>query len=214
LKGLVSALKKAHRVRLAIEPNGDERSNLIIETEAIRYKFVGLDGTFPDYKKIVPAEFKATARFDTREMLKAGSSLSALSLDRTSAITLSLKEGKLALSATDDKGSAQVEAEVEGEAETAVSGAYLTQALKALGGMAEVKMGVGKTPIVFTIDGYRLAVMPIMLPSKSKVHVEAEAIARKAEAQAVESEAEAQADKEHEADKPKRKRKVKEPVAV
>jgi hypothetical protein len=55
-------------------------------------------------------------------------------------------------------------AEVEGEIETAVSGAYLTQALKALGGMAEVKGKDSKAPIVFTVDGYRLAVMPVVLP--------------------------------------------------
>jgi hypothetical protein len=135
-------------------------------------------------------------------MMKAGASLSALSLDKTSAITLSLKKGKLMLSATDDRGSAQVEAEVEGEAETALSGAYLTQALKALGGMAEVKLSNPKVPILFAVDGYRLAVMPVVMPSKPKVQVEAEAIARKAEAQA-------------HADKPKKKaRKAKEPVAV
>jgi hypothetical protein len=208
LKGLVSALKKAQRVRLALEPNGNDHNNLIIETEAIRYKFAGESGTFPDYQKVIPAEFKAAARFDTREMMKAGASLSALSLDRTSAITLSLIDGKLTLSATDDRGSAHVEAEVEGEAETALSGAYLTQALKALGGMAEVKLSNPKVPILFAVDGYRLAVMPVVMPSKPKVHVEAEEIARKAEAQA-EREAEAQADK------PKKKaRKAKEPVAV
>jgi hypothetical protein len=125
-----------------------------------------------------------------------------------------MKEGKLVLSATDDKGQAQIEAEVEGEAVTAVSGAYLTQALKALGGMAEVKVSEGKAPILFTVDGYRLAVMPVVIPTKSKVETEAEAVASKAEAQAG-TPTEAEGKGEAQAEKPKRKsRKVKEPVAV
>jgi DNA polymerase III sliding clamp (beta) subunit (PCNA family) len=212
LKGLVSALKKAHRVRLSFEPNGDSHSNLIIETEAIRYQWRSESGNFPDYQEVIPTEFKAEARFDTREMMRAGMSLTALSLDKASAITLTMKEGLLALTATDDVGQAQIEAEVEGEVETAISGGFLTQALKALGGMAEVKVSDTKAPILFTVDGYRLAVMPVVLPSQSKVETEAEAVASEAEAQ-VETETETKA--ETKADKPKRKsRKVKEPVAV
>ena len=203
LKGLASALKKAHRVRLAFEANGNAHSNLIIETEAIRYKWGSESGSYPDYNEVIPTEFTAVARFDTREMLRAGMSLSALSLDGMSAITLAMKEGSLVLSATDDMGSAQVEAEAEGEIETAISGAYLTQALKALGGMAEVKVHDTKAPIVFAVDGYRLAVMPVVLPSKSKVETEAEAVASEAEVK-----------EEAPAEKPKRKRKAKEPVAA
>ena len=203
LKGLASALKKAHRVRLTFEANGNAHSNLIIETEAIRYKWGSESGSYPDYNEVIPTEFTAVARFDTREMLRAGMSLSALSLDGMSAITLAMKEGSLVLSATDDMGSAQVEAEVEGDIEAAISGAYLTQALKALGGMAEVKVSDTKAPIVFAVDGYRLAVMPVVLPSKSKVETEAEAVASEAEVK-----------EEAPAEKPKRKRKAKEPVAA
>ena len=217
LKGLVSALKKAHRVRLSFETNGDAHSNLIIETEAIRYYWRSESGKFPDYKNVIPSEFKAQARFDTREMMMAGASLTALSLDKASAITLIMKEGLLALTATDDVGQAQIEAVVEGEVETAISGSFLTQALKALGGMAEVKVSEGKAPIVFTVDGYRLVVMPVVLPSKSRVETEAEAVASQAEAQAeTETKAEAPAEVEAEApaEKPKRKHRAKEPVAV
>jgi len=204
LKGLVSALKKAHRVRL-----GFEDSALVIETEAIRYHWRSESGTYPAYQDVIPDEFMAVARFDTREMMKAGASLSALSLDRTSAITLSIKEGALVMSATEDRGEARIEAETEGEAETAISGAYLTQALKALGGMVEVKVNTPQAPILFTVDGYRLAVMPISLPSKAVA--QAEAVAEAVEV--AEPEAEEVAEPVAE-DKPKRSRKAKEPVAV
>ena len=213
LKGLISALKKAHRVRLSFEANGNARSSLVIETEAIRYRWGSESGSYPDYHEVIPTEFQAVARFDTREMLRAGMSLSALSLDRTSAITLSMREGALVLSDSDGRGQASVEAEVEGDVETAIGGAYLTQALKALGGMAELGVSTPKAPIVFTVDGYRLAVMPVVLPSQSKAEAEAEAVASEAQAQA-EAQPEAEAVEEPKAEKPKRKRKAKEPVAA
>jgi hypothetical protein len=106
----------------------------------------------------------------------------------------------LTLSATDDRGQAQIEAETEGEAETAISGVYLTQALKALGGMVEMKINTPQAPILFTVDGYRLVVMPVVIPAKAKAVTEAEAVASEAK---VETE-----------EKPKRTRKAKEPVAV
>jgi len=72
LKGLVSALKKAHRVRLGFEPNGfSDLKNLVVETEAIRYKWRSEVGTYPDYEKVLPTEYMAVAHFDTREMLRA-----------------------------------------------------------------------------------------------------------------------------------------------
>jgi len=204
LKGLVSALKKAHRVRL-----GFEDSALVVETEAIRYKWGSESGAYPAYQNVIPDEFMAVARFDTREMMKAGASLSALSLDRTSAITLSIKEGAVVMSANEDRGEAQIEAETEGEAQTAISGAYLLSALKALGGMVEMKVNTPQAPILFTVDGCRLVVMPVVIPVKAKAVAEAEAVASEAEAQAeVEGESEAQTEK------PKRQRKAKEPVAV
>ena len=130
--------------------------------------------------------------------------MSALSLDRTSAITISIKGGMLVMSATDDKGQAQIEAETEGEAQTAISGAYLIQALKALDGMVEMSVKTPQSPVLFTVDGYRLVVMPILRP-QSKAEAEAEG----------EAKAEGEGEGEAQTEKPKRKpRKAKEPVAV
>ena len=208
LKGLVSALKKAHRVKVSFENN-----SLVLNTEAIRYKWGSESGTYPDYKAVIPDEFIAVARFDTREMMRAGASLSALSLDRTSAITLSIKGGMLVMSATDDKGQAQIEAQTEGEAQTAISGAYLIQALKALDGMVEMSVNTPQSPVLFTVDGYRLVVMPILRP-QSKAAAEAEAVASEAESEG-EAKAEGEGEGEAPTEKPKRKpRKAKEPVAV
>ena len=217
LKGLVSALKKAHRVRLAFEPDGmSDHNSLLIETEAIRYQWRSEGGTFPDYEKVLPTEERAVARFDTREMMRAAASLSALSGDRTSAITLSIKEGALVMSISEERGEARIEAETEGEAQTAISGAYLIQVLKALLGMVEVKVDTPQAPILFTVDGYRLAVMPVFVGiGKKDGEGKAEAVAEAVVEEAEEAEPVAEAEAEPVAeDKPKRSRKAKEPVAV
>jgi len=95
-----------------------------------------------------------------------------------------------------------VSAETSGEARVAVAGNYLLKALRACGGIAEMKLASSKSPIVFTVDGYRCLVMPMNLP-ESKTVAEAEAIANEREAKA-----ETQPEKKAEG-KPKRKGKGK-----
>jgi hypothetical protein len=97
-----------------------------------------------------------------------------------------------------------VSAETSGEAKIAVAGNYLIKALRACGGIAEMKLASSQSPIALTVDGYRCLVMPMRLP-ESKAVAEAEAVAKEAEAKA-ETETKAEA-------KPKRKgkRKARQP---
>jgi len=101
-----------------------------------------------------------------------------------------------------------IEAEAQGEAMTAVNGAYLRQALKALGAMAELKVKDPQSPMLFSIDGYRIVVMPMAIGiGKKDSEGKPEAVAEAEEIVEVETE-----------DKPKRpsvrRTKAKEPVAV
>ncbi|MEM4726433.1 MAG: DNA polymerase III subunit beta, partial [Nitrososphaerales archaeon] len=178
LKGFVSALKKANRVRLSFDEKADGEGNLIakylvIDTELISYKFRGIDGSYPDYEKVIPSEFVAEARFDAKEMLKASQSLGALYLDNESPITVTIAEGKVILEAKEQKGRAEVQAETSGESTIGVNARYLIQALKALGGMTELKVKGVKEPMLFSVDGYRVVVMPVYIP-ESKAVAEAE----------------------------------------
>lgn len=222
LKGLVSALKKAKRGRLSFEEKisaeGEPISKiLVIETEAIRYQWESLDGNYPDTEKLIPAEFAGEARFDTREMLAACQSLAALSLDKGTPIKLTMAEGKVILDARDEKGQTEIQAEVCGEMSAWINSGYLMQTLKALDGMAELKLKSPSEAMLFSVDGYRVVVMPVYVP-ESKAIAEAEAIAQEAETAATEGQqAEEQANEVKATDekkpKPKQKHKVKEPVA-
>ncbi len=71
--------------------------------------------------------------------------------------------------------------------------------------MAELKVNGTKDPILFTIDGYRVMVMPMFVQWGDEAEVPTEAEAP------TEPVAEVEAPTK---DKPKRSRKAKEPVAV
>ena len=78
------------------------------------------------------------------------------------------------MTSPDDKGEVTMPADIEGgEVKVRIDGSYLTEALRACGGMADFKVTDGKSPVLFAVDGYQLVVMP-MLTADSKPKAEAE----------------------------------------
>jgi len=228
LRGIANALKRAKRVRLGFDASGrlDGKQNLILDTELIRYKWTSLDGNYPDWRKLIPSEFKTSVSFDTVEAIKAVSSLKVLADSKAYPIDLTIGNGKVVMANPDDKGQAEINADTDGETiKIRIDGSYLVQALKACGEMVDLKLTSPSSPMLFTTSGYQLVVMPMVIQEA----IEAEKLARaeqkaKAEAEPTEqaepsgvAEAvtdEVTEDTEPVADKPKRKRKAKEPVAV
>jgi len=226
LKGIVGALRKAKRVRLGFEASGDtlDGMSLIIDTEAIRYKWRGAEGQFPDYEKVIPTEFNTFAHLDTLELLKAVGALKALSdKPKENPLDLTIGEGKIIITNPDEKGEAIITADTDGQGSVRIDGGYLADALKACGGMVDFKLTNAYSPMLFTTDGYQVVVMPMMSskaeaaqkeataqaePTETEPEAEVEVEPTAAELEAIEAEAEAQA-------KPKRSRSRKrEPVAV
>jgi len=216
VKGLIPALRKAKRVKVSFEQKPDNDNggllakSLVIDTELIKYSLPSQDGSYPDYGKVFPSDFIATASFDTKEAIKACQSLLAIWFndDETKGLyrplTLTVADNKVTIEAKEDRGSMAISAETSGEAKIAVAGNYLIKALRACGGIAEMKLASPQSPIALTVDGYRCLVMPMRFP-ESKAVAEAEAVATEAEAKA---EAETQAEV-----KPKRRgrRKARQP---
>jgi DNA polymerase-3 subunit beta len=232
LKGVTSALRRAYRVRVSFEKSGDslDGMSLILDTELIRYKWRGADGNFPDYEKLIPADFNTLTSFDTNEALKAVSSLKVLSDSKSYPIDLTIGNGRVIMSNPDDKGQAEIPADTQGEGKVRIDGSYLADALRACGGMVELKLTDGKSPMLFTSPDYELVVMPMLTSESQKPKVET-AEPEQAEAEPAEdtepeaettegeeaekAEAVAEAEAITKAEKPKRKRsKAKEPVAV
>ena len=222
LRGIANALRKAKRVRLGFEARGDtlDGMSLIIDTEAIRYQWRGAEGQFPEYEKLIPAEFNTVAHLDTVEAVKAVYSFRALSDNpKDYPIDLTIGEGKIVMANPDEKGEAIIPADTDGQGSVRVDGRYLAEALKACGGMVDFKLVNAYSSMLFANDGYQVVVMPLMTPKAN----EAMERDRQAKDQA-EAPAEAKAPAEAEviakaeevvtkAKKAKRSRK-REPVAV
>jgi len=215
-------LKRAKRVRIGFEASGqlDGKQNLILDTELVRYKWTSLDGTFPDWRKLIPTEFNASVSFDSVEAIKAVSSLKVLADSKSYPIDLTIGNGKVVMANPDDKGQAEINADTQGEGmRIRLDGKYLAEALRACGGMVELKLTNSYSPMLYAVNGYQLVVMPMAtnqsaedMKRDGKAKTQAEP-SGEAEAEPT-AEAEGTTEGEPEADKPKRKRKVKEPVAV
>jgi hypothetical protein len=219
LKGVANALKRSKRVRVSFEPNGSlDGKNLVIDTELVRYKLTGVNGNYPDWQKLIPTDFNCQANFDTVEAIKAVNSLKVLSDNpKDYPIDLTIGNGKLVMANPDDKGQAELPADTQGEVKIRIDGQYLAQALRACGGMAEVKLTNAYSPMLFTVDGYQLVVMPLMsnyASEQAKKDSEAKVEAKPTEPEA-EVETEPVAEQAETTEKPKGKRsRDKEPATA
>jgi len=180
LRGIANALRRAKRARISFEPSGEslDGMSLILDTELIRYKWTSYQGNFPDWQKLIPTEFNTVAHFDTVEAIKATLSLKALS-DNPKAypIDLTIGDGKIVMANPDSTGQADIPADTDGQGFVRIDGKYLTQALKACGGMVDFKLSSPVLPMLFTTDSYQLVVMP-MLTDKAQEQQKAEAKAK------------------------------------
>jgi len=221
-------------VRVSFEKSGEslDGMSLVLDTELIRYRWRGADGNFPEYEKLIPAEFSTFVSFDTNEAIRAVSSLKVLSDSKSYPIDLTIGNSKLTMSSPDDKGLAEIPADTQGGGKIRLDGSYLADALRACGGMVELKLVNSTSPMLFTSPDYELVVMPMLTSESQKPKDEAKTTepeadvteveqAEVAETETVEveeaekAEAVAEAEAITKADKLKRKRsKAKEPVAV
>jgi len=197
LKGMVNALKRAKRARVSFEKNGEsldgKAMSLIIDTELIRYKFIGVNGDYPDYEKLIPTEFNCSAHFDTVEAIKAVNSLKVLSDSKAYAIDLTIGDSKIVLANPDNNGQAELSADTDGQGFVRINGQYLAEALRACGGMVDFSLTNAYSPMLFTVDGYQLVIMPMLTPEATEQQkAEAKAKAEQAEPVAETTEPEAE----------------------
>ncbi len=241
LRAVANALRRAKRVRLGFEAGGEELDavHLVIDTEAITYRWRSVSGEFPNYQPLIPTEFTTSAQLDGNEVLKAIGTMRALADNAKSfALDLSIIDGTLAITNPDGKGEAVIPAAGEGIGCIRVDGKYLADAMKACGGMVDFRFNEAYSPMLFSVDGFQLVVMPMMSDKAKEAQQEARSESHAAEtaeptAEVTEAEdttetepteaeleaieAEGEVTNEPTEEKPKRSRKrsrKKEPVAV
>jgi DNA polymerase-3 subunit beta len=95
-----------------------------------------IDGTFPDYARVIPQGNARRAVLDIQALLAAADRVSTISTERGRAVRLAFADGRLKLSVTTpDAGSAdeEIEADYDGEPfEIGFNGRYLADILGAL----------------------------------------------------------------------------------
>jgi len=186
LRGLIPALRKAKRVKLSFEEKADDDGGLLsksvaIDTELVRYKCQSQKGEYPSYGKLIPTEFTANASFDTKEAIRAIRSLLAVWYDDSlkplyRPLILTIAEGKVVIEAKEDRGKAEITAETSGEGKVKVEGKRLIQALKACGGIVELKLVNTSSPALFAVDSHICLVMPMAMDeAKAEAKIEAKA---------------------------------------
>jgi len=124
---------------------------------------MGVNGEYPNYEAVMPSEFTCTAHLDTQEALKAVRSLKATAENpREYHIDLTIAQGQMTMTNTDDRGEVVVKADGDGEAFIRVNGEYLATVMRSLGGMVDFSLSKPYAPMLFTSNGFRAVVMPVM----------------------------------------------------
>jgi DNA polymerase-3 subunit beta len=124
MPGVIIPRKTVGEVQRLIE---DSEGEVLIELSQSKIRFTMgqvvltsklIDGTFPDYARVIPTGNDKQLEVDKKDFEQAVDRVSTVSSERGRAVKLSLADGKLVLSVTNpDSGSATEELEVAYEAE-------------------------------------------------------------------------------------------------
>jgi len=119
MPGVIVPRKTVAELRKLIDETGEDIAVSLSETK-IRFSFDDailtsklIDGTFPDYERVIPADNNKILEVDCRQFAEAVDRVSAISTEKSRAVKLALSSGNLVLSANSpDNASASEELEV------------------------------------------------------------------------------------------------------
>ena len=122
--GIIVPKKTVSELRMILENENDDIS-ISISSNKIRFSNDSLtltskivDGTFPDYKRVIPLNNEKRMKVNALEFYEAVDRVSTVSSERSRAVKLSLSHGKLHLSVTSpDNGKAEDEILVDYDSE-------------------------------------------------------------------------------------------------
>ena len=141
---------------------------LKVEGERFRAAISLMEGTFPDYQRVIPAQFAIEAVVPAEAFRQAIERLRVLADRQTERVDLAFAEGVIELAAEGEygRGKETLPAEVRGELPliAAFNAHYLADALKGLKGAVRFKLSGSQTPSVIESDeepGYLAVVVPL-----------------------------------------------------
>ncbi|MGE5502926.1 MAG: DNA polymerase III subunit beta [Actinomycetota bacterium] len=159
MPGVIVPRKTVAEVRKLIDETDGEVTVSLSDTK-LRFAFGDavltsklIDGTFPDYERVIPADNDKILDIDCKQFASAVDRVSAISTEKSRAIKLALEKGTLTLSASSpENGSAVEELEAQYEAgplEIGFNSRYLLDILGQVeGGQARFAMADAASPTV------------------------------------------------------------------
>ena len=144
IPGIIVPRKTVHELRKLVD--GTETAvNVALSDTKIRFSFDDIeltskliDGTFPDYQRVIPEGNDKIMEVDCREFADAVDRVSTISSEKSRAVKMEVKKGALTLSASSpDNGTASEELEVKytgGALETGFNAPYLLEITRPIAG--------------------------------------------------------------------------------
>ena len=165
----------AELAKLAEDGDGDVRielspSKIRVTTARVVLTSKLIDGTFPDYERVIPQGNDKTMEVDNHAFAEAVDRVSTLSSDKGRAVKLSITDGKLTLSVNNpDSGSASEELPVEygfDPLEIGFNARYLLDISGQLeGGTAEFQLADPGSPTMIR-DGKDVSALYVLMPMR------------------------------------------------
>lgn len=159
------------RKLVSILPKGSVRVSLSatkvrIETDDTTITSKLIDGTFPDYQRVIPTGNDKIVLADRKALATAVERVSTVATERGRAVKLEISPGQIALSVRGDaEATDAVEADYSGEPiEIGFNAAYLTELLANLSGdTVRIALNDGGSPTIFTggDDDVLVVLMPM-----------------------------------------------------
>lgn len=119
MAGVIVPRKTVGELRKLIDETGEDVTVALSETK-IRFSFDAavltsklIDGTFPDYERVIPSDNDKVMEVDCKQFAEAVDRVSAISAEKSRAVKLAVSGGRVVLSASSpDNGTASEELEV------------------------------------------------------------------------------------------------------
>ena len=126
-----------------------------------------IDGTFPDYARVIPSNNKKIMTLENADLVTAVDRVSTLSSEKGRAVKLNISQGRLLVSANSpESGSAneEINAEYEGEPmEIGFNARYLLDIAAQIGGArTQFKLADGSSPTLVLEEGESTALYVLM----------------------------------------------------
>lgn len=173
MRGIIVPKKTVHTLAKHLPKDGtvilqisDAKIRVIIGEMVMLSKLI--DGTFPDYQRVIPPHEKAI-EIEGAQLSAAIGRVSTVSSSGR-AVKLTFSEGMLRLVVNNpDAGNAEDEVAFEGEAEmeTGFNGKYMTEALDRLGeGTVQMLLGEPGSPAILRADGDHAENLIVLMPMR------------------------------------------------